>query len=236
VVDAARSERAPVPENGFWWAAADEEESWLAGSGVSLELQGDRLAAGLLSFNETGDSAWSFGSGALAGRVAHVPLVQLSRGDSPFHASGNRPVAGPGARLEIALDGPTHAQAWLVRSAGTDAIEVRALELVRSPFRSSPPGSAWAGRWVLVRDGERSAQVLDLRGFSLVDAETFRLVDAASGTALGCRLSAATTTQQADFCTLATDTVDIASFDQVGIDRLSGQGEDGARVQLLRVR
>lgn len=236
VLDPTARETAPRPDNGFWWATSGDRETSLAGSGVSLESQGDRLAAGLLSFNELGDSTWLFGSAPLIGRVAKIPLVQLVRGDSPFNPSGNRPLAEPGPRLELALDGPTHAQAWLVRQRGDREVEVRELVLARSAFAANPPGGAWRGRWVLVRDGESNARVLDLQDFSMADAETFRLFDAGAGVSLDCRMTAGTPVQQADFCMLSSAAQDIASFDQVGLDRLAGQDEAGARVQLLRVR
>ncbi len=236
LLDASDRNTAPIPENGFWWSQPTRDDAALAGSGVSFDLQSGRLAASLLSFDAVGDSSWQFGSAPLSGRVADIPLVRLVRGDPPFMATGTRPLAEPGPRLAIDLTGPSTAHAWLIRPRADHSLEVRSLELARSPFMATPPGGAWSGRWVLVRDDDTSADVYNLSGFSMIDAETFQLADAASDVNLDCRLTAGAPVQQADFCTMESAGAEIASFDQVGLDRLSGRTSDGVAVQLLRAR
>ncbi|HET6546748.1 MAG TPA: hypothetical protein VFG55_08395 [Rhodanobacteraceae bacterium] len=236
LLDATAVESAPHPESGFWWSQAGSESgAALAGSGLSLELQDHRVAVGLLGFDETGNATWYFGSAPLEGRVAHVPLVRLTRGDAPFAATGSRPLAEPGPRIEIEFVSPTRAQAYLVRDKGNGNLEVRALSVARSLFAANPPGSAWNGRWVLVREGEDNARVFDLRSLSTEDADSFHLIDLTSGASLDCRLDHATQASEPDLCTLSGDLDAVANFDQIGIDHLSGRAGDGAIVQLLRI-
>jgi len=222
-----------VPETGFWWTQIGADAAPTAGTGVSLELQENQIAASLLGFTETGASTWYFGSAPLSGHIARIPLVQLANGDEWFSAIGSQPDVQPGPRLEIEFLSPTRAHAYLVRNDESNDIEVRSLELSRSSFSTGPAGSSWVGRWVLVADDGGSPRLFDFAAPSNRDAESFRLVDATNDAALDCRLVAGT--QQADACTLTSSAAAIADFDQVGYDHFSGHGVNGAPVQLLRV-
>ncbi|MGA9422350.1 MAG: hypothetical protein WBW61_08295, partial [Rhodanobacteraceae bacterium] len=201
LLDATATQTAPRPESGFWWSQSSKQTgAALAGSGLSLEFQDHRLAAGLLGFDDTGNATWYFGSAPLEGRVAHVPLVSLSRGDGPFQSAGSRPLAEPGPRIEIEFQSPTRALAWLVRDQGNGTLDVRALSISRSLFVADPAGSAWSGRWVLLREGEDSAHVFDLRSLSVADADSFHLSDPSTGDRLDCRIDIASRTPDPDLC------------------------------------
>jgi hypothetical protein len=224
---------APVPESGFWWAQSGPESLGASGSGVSLEMQDNQLAASLLGFTETGASSWYFGSATLSGHVARIPLVQLANGDEWFSAVGTQPDLQPGPRLEIEFLSPARARAYLVRNDGQDDVQVRTLMLARSTFATGPVGTSWVGRWVLVPEDGGATRLFDFAAPSHHDAESFRLVDNANDATLDCRLVAGT--QQADACTLTAASMPIADFDQVGYDHFTGRGVNGMPVQLLRV-
>ena len=233
LIDTSAPALAPIPETGFWWTQPDADGNAVAGTGMSLELQDNQLAASLLGFAGSGASSWYFGSATLTGHIAKIPLVQLTNGDEWFASLGAAPDVQPGPRIEIEFLSPTRAHAWLVRSAGAEDLEVRPLTLARTAFTTGPAGSSWAGRWVLVPEDGGSARLFDFGAPSHRDGESFRLVDAANDAVLDCRLVAGT--QQADACTLTASAVTVADFDQVGFDHFAGHGANGAPVQLLRV-
>jgi hypothetical protein len=233
LIDTSTPALSPVPESGFWWTQAGADGVAAGGTGMSLELQENQLAASLLGFADSGAATWYFGSSALSGHVARIPLVQLANGDEWFSAIGTLPDVQPGPRLEIEFLSPTRARAYLVRTGNSNDLQVRSLTLSRSAFSTGPAGTSWVGRWVLIPDDGGSARLFDFSGPSNRDAENFRLVDTANDAALDCRLVAGT--QQADACTLSASASPIADFDQVGYDHFSGHGVNGAPVQLLRV-
>ena len=234
LIDTSAAVMASVPESGFWWSQATPDGvAAVAGSGMSLELQDNQLAASLLGFTESGAATWYFGSTTLTGNVARIPLVQLAHGDEWFSAIGSRPDAEPGPRIELEFLSPTRARAYLVRTDNGRDSQVRTLMLTRSVFSTGTAGSAWIGRWVLVPEDGGNARVFDFAGPSNRDADSFRLVDAANDVNLDCRVGSGKA--QADACTLSSSTAPLADFDQVGFDHLGGHDADGAPVQLLRV-
>lgn len=234
LLDTYAAAAAIAPENGFWWSQAGKDSGPASlGTGASVEYQDGQLALGLFGFATSGAPTWSFGSTRLQGRVANLALVQLANGDPPFAPTGSQPSAEYGPRLELEFLSPTRARAWLVRhDAGRD-LEVRALNLARSPFATGPIGTAWSGQWVLVADDNGAPRLFEFAEASSQDAETFHLADAGNDASLDCRLAEGT--QQPGMCTLSAATVPLADFDQVGLDRLSGRSNDGARVKLIRV-
>jgi hypothetical protein len=232
LVDTSASQLATTPESGFWWSQAGTDSGQPAGTGMSLEVQDNQLAASLLGFADSGSSAWHFGSATLAGNTARIPLVQLANGDEWFTAIGTRPDVHPGPRLEIEFLSPTRARAWLVRSENGRDTQVRPLVLSRSAFAAGPAGSAWVGRWVLVPEDGGNPRLFEFTGPSNRDADSFRLVDPANDANLDCRLASG---GQADVCTLTSATSPLIDFDRVGFDHLGGHDANGAPVQLMRV-
>lgn len=240
LLDATESEPAPDVENGFWWTVAlgEEDAPALAGSGISLERQGDQLAVGLFGFDADGRATWFFGSGRLEGRIARIALVRLRDGEEPFGQLPAQPVAESGPELSIAFEGPAQAKAWLVRPSPTDAtaIEVRPLMLQRSAFASAAPGQSWIGRWVQVGDADRSSvRLLDFGGLGSEDGDSFRLDDPQADVSLSCRLGLRPADQPPATCTLYAGPTVLAVFDRIGIDRLEGRNADGTRTRLVRV-
>ncbi|HEV7489215.1 MAG TPA: hypothetical protein VGO25_00320 [Rhodanobacteraceae bacterium] len=233
LVDTSAPAMAPVPESGFWWTQAGADGMAATGTGMSLEFQENQLAASVLGFSVTGTPTWYFGSAPLHGRVARISLVQLANGEDWFSAVGAQPDVQPGPHVDIEFLSPTRAQAYLVRTDDEGNVQARSVVLSRSAFATGPAGTSWVGRWVLVPDDGANTRLYDFAAPSNHDAESFRLVDAASNVSLDCRLVAGT--QQADVCTLSAAAGVIADFDQVGYDRFSGHGANGSPVQLLRV-
>lgn len=234
LIDTNSPASAPIPESGFWWSQAGKDSGPAsAGTGASMEWQDGQLAVGLFGFAPTGAPTWSFGSTRLLGRTANVALVQLANGDTPFAATGNQPSAEYGPRLEIEFLSPTRARAWIVRHEDSRDLEVRAINLSRTQFATGSAGTAWSGQWVLVADDNDTPRLFEFAEPSSQDAESFHLADAANDASLDCRL--AEDSQHPGVCTLSAAAVPLADFDQVGLDRLSGRSNNGARVKLIRV-
>ena len=225
------------PESGFWWSVSSPElEPSLAGSGLSIEQQGENLAVTLLSY-EAGAPVWYFGSARMPGNIAHVPLLRMVGGDEPFAGPNGGPRAEPGPSLNLQFLGPAHAQAWLVRPRpGADrGLDIQALNLLRLPFETERNGAAWQGQWVLVIGEARQARILDLADLVTADAESFSLSERAAGLTLQCRLDDVGGHPTPAFCSLAEGARILADFDHVGLDRLSGLAADGKPARLVRL-
>lgn len=234
LLDTGTATSSSIPESGLWWSEASPETgAATAGTGTSIEMQGDRLAVGLFGFDETGAATWYFGTGQAGARIARVPLVQLANGDPAFAPIGNQPEALPGPRIELEFLSPSRARAYLVRSDKGRDVEVRPLTLSRSRFANGPAGANWSGQWVLVVDEGGSPRSFELNTAGSQDAENFHLADANGNARLDCRLVAGT--QHPELCTLSAGSVPLADFDQIGLDRLSGRANGGAHATLMRV-
>lgn len=234
LIDTNAANSLPAPESGLWWSEASAQTgAAAAGTGASIELQDGRLAVGLFGFGETGAATWYFGTAQPKGRVARVPLLQLTNGDSPFAPLGNQPSAQPGPRIELEFLSPSRARAYLVRNDDGRDLDVRVLTLSRSRFANGPIGASWNGQWVLVPDDGGAPRSFDFAAAGSQDAENFHLADAIGDARLDCRLSAGT--EHPDLCTLSAATLPLADFDQIGLDRLIGRTNGGARVTLMRV-
>lgn len=234
LLDTGAATSAPIPESGLWWSEASAETgAAAAGTGASIERQGDRLAVGLFGFGETGAATWYFGTAQAGSHVARVPLVQLANGDPAFAPVGNPPEARPGPRIELEFLSPSRARAYLVRNEKGLDVEVRPLMLSRSRFATGPVGANWSGQWVLVVDDGGAPRTFDFAAGGSQDAESFHLIDTAGDARLDCRLS--TGTEHPEICALSAASLPLADFDQVGLDRLSGRSNGGARATLMRV-
>lgn len=234
LLDTGTATSSPIPESGLWWSEASADTgAAAAGTGASIEMQGDRLAVGLFGFDETGAATWYFGTAQAGGRTARVPLVQLANGDPAFAPIGSQPDALPGPRIELEFVSPSRARAYLVRNEKGRDVEVRSLALSRSRFATGPAGANWGGQWVLVVDEGGSPRSFELTAAGSQDAENFHLTDATGDARLDCRLAAGT--QHPELCTLSAGSATLADFDQIGFDRLSGRANGGAHATLMRV-
>jgi hypothetical protein len=226
-----------LPESGFWWSVPVLDDGpALAGNGLSIEQQGDKLAVTWLSY-EAGNPVWYFGSTTMPGNIAHVELLRMIGGGEAFSGPNAAPAAEPGLSLNLQFLSPSHANAWLTRapSPGSESIEVQTLNLLRLPFESGHPGANWQGEWAFVVDNAAEARIVNLANLATADAESFRVSDSLGSVSLHCRLDSIGEHPLPAFCTLSDGASILADFDQVGLDRLSGLTPDGNRVRLVRL-
>ena len=225
------------PENGFWWSLGTRDQvPALTGSGITLERQEDRLAVTLLGY-DAGNPIWYFGSTTLRGSVARVHLMRMVGGSGSFDGLPTAPIAEPGPVIHLQFEAPARAKAWLERpQPGSEhAIELQALELLRLAFAPGRTGTAWRGRWILLRTGGDLARVIALTSGSTVDADSFRLGDDAAFTTLDCRLTDTSGHAMPGSCSLAEAGAVLATFNRVGLDRMVGQDANGEAIEFLRV-
>ncbi len=225
------------PESGFWWSVSTASFApALAGSGLSIEQQGENLAVTLLSY-QAGAPVWYFGSARMPGNIVRIPLVRMVGGDEPFNGANAGPGAEPGMSINLQFLSPAHAGAWLVRPRPglAQGIEAQELNLLRLPFETDRNGASWKGQWALVADQAVDARLYDLAELVTADAESFQLRDASGAVSLHCRLETIGGHPVPAFCTLSKGTAILADFDRIGLDRLSGLTTDGRSVRLVRV-
>src|SRR5262249_36242784 len=187
---AAGANLGPAPESGFWWTMAGARSG---GRNVfSIEVQGSQLTAALMSYDRDGRGNWQVGTGALEGRIAHLPMLQLAGGSDPFSGAASAPRGEVGLTLDIEVHSTSQATAWLSRRSGgdDDALELQTLELARLPFAGAADGSAWRGDWILAADGDSAPQRLHLDRVGALEGPGFRLSDDAAQVAIECRLDA----------------------------------------------
>ena len=230
-------DRRPRPESGFWWSVPTANNiPALSGNGVSIEQQGDTLAVTWLSY-ESGSPVWYFGSQTMSGKIARIALSRMIGGGEAFAGPNATPQIEPGLALNIEFLTPAHAAAWLVRGqpSSSRTIEVQDLNLVRLPFEGGNPGKSWQGEWALIVGNAGEARIIELTKPEMADAETFRVSDPLGSINLQCRLDDVGKHSIASFCTLTDGASVLGDFDQVGLDRLSGQNADGLPVRLVRL-
>lgn len=224
------------PESGFWWSTPVADRAFLAGSGLSIEQQGENLAASLFSY-ESGNAVWYFGNTRVAGTLARVPMVRMFGGDSPFSASGTPPQLQPALTLHLNFLSPSHAAAWLARPQPgiREGIEVQSLDLQRLPFEGNSNGTAWKGQWALVKQESRQADLYDMFEVVTSDAERFSLRASGSSVELECRLESIGAYPIPTFCSLLDGADVLADFNKIGFDRLIGRTPDGQNARLVRL-
>ncbi|MEO6076720.1 MAG: hypothetical protein ABIP56_07930 [Dokdonella sp.] len=232
---------AVQPESGFWWSRSRPGDSAapLAGGGIGLEVQGDQLAVSLLAFDASGTPTWYFGSAQRTGRSAQVPLIQLFNGGGSDALNGKQAGIQAGPLLALEFVGPTAARGWLLGPSTADAnaaLKLQPLLLRRAIFDGRATGSSWLGSWVFVTG--RTSQVIDLTRLVSDDDDSFRLLigsDDIGAATLECRYRGNGSSAEIDGCSMVHAGRVLASFGQVGIDRLSGTTDDGRSAQLLRI-
>lgn len=224
------------PESGFWWSVSNTNRAFLAGSGLSIEQQGETLAVTLLSY-EAGNAVWYFGNARAAGTLARVPLVRMFGGDSPFSAVGTPPQVEAALTLDLNFLSPSRASAWLTRpfADGREGIEIQSLDLLRLPFAGNANGAAWKGQWVLIGEESRQAAVFDLGEVATSGAGNFTLRSRADGAELQCRLEDFGEHSVPTFCSLLDGNELLADFDKIGLDRLIGRNPEGQNMRLVRL-
>lgn len=233
------------PDAGFWWPESDTTSS---GTVLSMELQGNALGLALMTFDDaTGTPVWYFGTTQLHGSVAHVDLVRMDGGSSPFANRQVAPQAHHSLAMDLAFASDTRARAYLSHANAQGGIDVVAMTISRVPFTSLPQQQAWLGTWLVAGAAPASTQSATTQpalptsfnwaSSSALDASHIRLIDASGNYALDCQYDTEEENAPAQYCRLRdADGNVIVVFDHVGFDRLDGHMQDGSPVILVRPR
>ncbi|HET6631860.1 MAG TPA: hypothetical protein VFG73_04040 [Rhodanobacteraceae bacterium] len=228
------------PDAGFWWPVDTRSSN---GSVLGIELQQDALGVSLMSYDDaSGAPVWYFGTGQLHGSVAHVELLRMDRGSSPFAESQTAPQAQPSMSIDLAFSSDTSARAWLSRSDVGGGIDLVAMDIARVPFSPLPQQQSWLGSWLVAASAAPDGQLalpdtLVWTRSDATDAGHMRLADASGDYALDCLHAANDETAPAQRCVLrdASGAI-VVTFAHVGFDRLDGHTIDGRPVALIRPR
>jgi hypothetical protein len=222
---------ATIPETGFWSSDGDDRTL------LSLELQGGQLSAALLSYDVDGQPAWLFGSAPYDGRIAHIPMLRLSGGSTPFAPAPSSPHGDAAMTLDLQFSASAHAQAWLSQMRGDSTLQLRTLDISRLPLAASADGSAWQGEWVLIGDTDSIAtQRLRLGQFQALGAGHFQLASADGTITLDCERAPAQPEQPPQSCSLHMANGWTSRFESVAIGRMDGKDANGAAIHLLRIK
>lgn len=226
-----------VPASGLWWPLPQADSSNpMAGTGFSLEIQGNTIAVAVLGRSGNGSAIWYFGTGKLHGRIAEIDLVAAGDGTAPTDVG-----AGDSAVLMLDFESNGRATAWLghyERGDNQPALRQQTIALAHLPFAERTDGSAWQGDWVLLgaTPGQpRSARQLRLSATSFIAVANYR-INVDDGSVLSCERDAeAARAAPPQRCRLNDASGNlIAEFDSIDINRLDGYAPDRTPVQLLR--
>jgi hypothetical protein len=226
-----------VPASGLWWPLPETNTADpTAGTGFSMEVQGDTIAVAVLGRTLKGAAIWYFGTGTLRGRTARLDVVAAG-------SAGEGAAAGDNALLQLDFESNGRATAWLGhydQGDGQPLWRQQKIVLAHLPFADYTDGSNWHGDWVLLgaTPGQpRSARQLRLNGDSFISAANYRL-GGDDGSILSCeRDPQASKLSPPQRCRLSDAQGGvIADFDSIDINRLDGHAPDRTPVQLLRVQ
>ncbi|MEO8672675.1 MAG: hypothetical protein ABI411_15250 [Tahibacter sp.] len=234
---------SPVrPESGFWWPETGGVAGTDArGTGLSIEVQGESIAAALLTYSAEGAASWSFGTGTLRERSVEIDLIGMRDGSALLDSVDRTPRPVDVLTLQLEFLGNARATAWIGRQIpgpNQSLQQLRSLSLVRLPLSASTEAGSWRGDWLLLRNGlNRSVDSTRRITFSQtvqMDDEHFRLTSG-DGFVLQCRRHFRALQSPPEQCSLndASGAL-VARFDSVGLNRLDGSNDEGQRVELLR--
>lgn len=228
-----------IPESGFWWNSSDLQTGTHR-MALTFELQGGQLSAALLSYDDSGSPSWQFGTAALNGSIAHVPLLKMSGGSDPFASTVLAPRGEQDLTLDLQFHSGAHASAWLSRRVGTvddPVLDLKQMDLVRLPSGNAAEASAWEGDWILTADASFiGTQRLHLRKLPDIDASHFELADAETDIHLVCERKSGNAEQLPRNCVLRqTNGTEIGRFGALAISRMEGKRPDGFDLHLIRV-
>lgn len=230
-------EEAPLqPESGFWWPEHSLElpQDNARGTALTLERQGDLLAASLLTYDSEGQPAWYFGSGRFDGRVAALPMVGMRDGPGLFGGGRRRPTTTEELTLQLEFLSGNRATAWLgwhEDRPEQPRLHLQPVVFTRQALRGPVRSDHFAGAWLLLRgDG---AQRIELAAPQRLDGDHFAL-PGNEGWTLVCRQPVAQADSLPESCALRHAEDAEIRLPSVGLERLEGSDGNGAAVSLVR--
>ncbi len=238
-----KSARAQVlPESGIWWPQrGGEYDTSGPGIGFSIERQHDQLVTIINWYDNDGSPLWLLATGQVEQGIFRAELSSLEGGPGLFEDYTEATPVFDRTRLSIVFHGPATATAWisqpLTDKPGSEIL-LKPLSLVRFAFGYDSMNRFTQGRWLLVvQDEERKVEstVLDFRQ-SGAERNTITLRDRNLGYSMDCTINRQRSTTPASLCVLNESFhVPLATFTEVGLDRMVGIDESGQQAQLIRL-
>lgn len=211
------------PESGLWWGEdGGLYETRGPGTAMSLDIQGNRLAATINVYHPDGQPVWYFSAGEYTGLTFDAPMHGFTQGQTLFGDYRRPSQAVEVGRLQLEFRSPGQATAWLTAPNQTDGgLDLQPVSLVRFDFQETESPDRLSGRWILVRLDDLSQELVlsppTLRG------KRWEYVDLVEGLILACDYVPDRPRSLPETCALEqADGRWIAEFGQVGLDRMSG--------------
>lgn len=211
------------PESGLWWGEdGGEYETRGPGTAMSLDVQGNRLAATINVYHPDGQPVWYFAAGEFTGLTFSAPMHGFAQGQTLFGDYRRPSQAVEVGRLQLEFHGPGQATAWLTAPDYADGgLDLQPVSLVRFDFQESESPDRLSGRWIFVQL-ETPSQELVLSP-PMRRSGRWEYVDLVAGLILACDLDQNRPRSLPDTCVLEqSDGEWQAEFKQVGLDRMSG--------------
>lgn len=211
------------PESGLWWGEdGGVYETRGPGTAMSLDIQGNRLAATVNVYHPDGQPVWYFSAGEFTGLTFSAPMHGFAQGQTLFGDYRRPSQAVEVGRLQLEFHSPGQATAWLTAPDHTNGgLDLQPVSLVRFDFQESESPDRLSGRWIFVQL-ENPSQELVLSP-PMQRSGRWEYVDLVAGLILACELDASRPRSLPDACTLEqSDGLWQVEFKQVGLDRMSG--------------
>ncbi len=235
--------RRHAPEPGFW--APDVAGEFLtSGSGIGfmIERQGGTLAMTTNAYTLGGNSAWYLSAGAL-GRSHFSGDLLRSIGGQPLWGTYRGPQSvEPAGSVDIEFSSNSTAVVWYSKASGEgilDALDLMPVSVQRMNFALPANGEALAGLWVIgSTDAAIESPPVSVRLVFQRDSSTAAeavLADTAKGYQMRCSIDAERADAAPSLCRLTRQGAPAGEFDNNGLARLSGRGNAGEALSMVRI-
>jgi hypothetical protein len=227
------------PETGNWNFERGGQYA-TSGSGVSfnIEAQGDVMVATTNFYTDKGDPVWYFQSGTVAGGVHSAQAVLVGGGQTLFGAYKPPARIENFANIAFEFSSPTQGTAWVSQPIGSglfDGLKMMPISISRFNYGFGIASNALKGEWILVSDVKNGTDTQHLSLSSQVTGSNVLARLTSGEFTVNCALDARTPESLPDGCVLLRSGVQVATFTQLGYNRLRGVDPNGKPVSMFRV-
>jgi hypothetical protein len=234
----APGKRAIVPENGQW----NFEEGGpypTSGSGISfnMERQNDALVSITSFYNSDGSPEWYINSGQTIAHTLNSSFYTVSGGQTLFGTYRAVKEVQYSGDVQLEFNSPAHGTAWYTQpiDAGlVSGLKLMPISITRFNFGYGAVDRALRGRWAFFNE-EGGVESVTLALEPVGSANSSASNYAAGPFRLNCDRNIARPALLPERCTLTKNAAILATFDQVGYDRIRGLDGEKHAVSLFRL-
>ncbi len=235
----ALGKRAIVPENGQWnFEEGGPFATSGSGIGFHIERQNDALVSISSFYGSDGSPEWYINSGRTVAHTLSSSYYTINGGQSLFGTYRAVKEVLYSGDVQLEFSSTAHGTAWYsqpIDSGLVSGLKLMPISITRFNFAYGAVDRALRGRWALVGEGESR---LDSAALAL-EPVTVASSSVSNYTAglfrLNCDRFIARPTLLPERCTLTKNAEVVATFDQVGYDRMRGLDGEKRAVSLFRL-